>query len=46
VLISRAVLEMIGCIPKHFQRVGEFLEPDDMALTGISFAVFTGKSDW
>ena len=43
VLIFRAVLEMLGCIPKHFPRVGEFLEPDDKALTGFFFAVFRGK---
>ena len=43
VLISSAVLEMLGCIAKHFPRVGEFLEPDDKAFTGKSFAVFRGK---
>ena len=43
VLISRAVLEVLGSIPKHFPRVGEFLEPDDKALTGTSFAIFRGK---
>jgi hypothetical protein len=43
VLVSRAVLEMLGCIPRHFPRVGEFLEADDKALTGKSFAVFRGK---
>jgi hypothetical protein len=29
VLASKAVLGMLGCFPKHFPRVGEFLEPDD-----------------
>jgi hypothetical protein len=42
-LISRAVLEMLGYNPRHFPRVGEFLEADDKALTGKSFAVFRGK---
>jgi hypothetical protein len=28
VLVSRAVLEMLGCIPRHSPRVGEFLEAD------------------
>ena len=32
VLVSRAVLETLGCVPKHFPRVGEFLDPDDDAL--------------
>jgi hypothetical protein len=32
VLVSKAVLEMLGCIPKHFLMAGEFLEPDDKAL--------------
>ena len=27
VLVSKAVLEMLGCIPKHFPRVEEFLDP-------------------
>ena len=43
VLVSRAVLEMLGCIPRHFPRVGEFLEADDKAVTGKSFLVFRGK---
>ena len=34
VLVSRSVLEMLGCIPKHFPRVGEFLEPGNKALNG------------
>ena len=25
--VSMLVLEMLGCIPKHYPRVGEFLEP-------------------
>jgi hypothetical protein len=33
---------VLDCIPKHFPRVGEFLEPDDKALTGKSFAVWRG----
>ena len=39
VLVSRAVLETLGCIPKTFPRVGEFLEEGDLALTGKAFAV-------
>ena len=45
-LVSRAILEMLGCIPKHFPRVGEFLEPDDKALTGKSFAVNPNPTGW
>jgi hypothetical protein len=43
VLISRAVLEFLNCIPKQFLSVGEFLEPDVKALTGKSFAILRGK---
>jgi hypothetical protein len=43
VLVSRAVLEMLGCILRHSPRVGEFLEADYKALTGKSVAVFGGK---
>merc|ERR1711888_291913 len=39
VLVSRAVLETLGCIPKIFPRVGEFLEDGDLALTGKAFSV-------
>lgn len=39
VLVSRAVLETLGCIPKTFPRVGEFLEDGDLALTGKAFAI-------
>ena len=39
VLASRAVLETLGCIPKTFPRVGEFLEDGDLALTGRAFAI-------
>ena len=39
VLVSKAVLEILGSIPKHLPRVGEFLEPDDKASTGKSFSV-------
>ena len=39
VLVSRAVLETLGCIPKTFPRVGEFLKDGDLALTGKAFAV-------
>ena len=39
VLVSRAVLETLGCIPKTFPRVGEFLEDGDLALTGRAFAI-------
>jgi hypothetical protein len=43
VLVSREVLETLGCIPKEFPKVGQFLEHDDKALTGKSFAIFRGK---
>ena len=39
VLVSRSVLEMLGCIPKHFPRVGEFLEPGNKALNGKLFSI-------
>ena len=39
VLVSRAVLETLGCIPKTFPSVGEFLEEGNLALTGKAFAV-------
>ena len=32
--VSRSVLEKLGCIPKHFPRVGEFLDYEDKALSG------------
>ena len=46
VLVSRSVLEMLGCIPNHFPRVGEFLEPDDKALTGKLFAINPHPTGW
>ena len=33
------MLETLGCIPKTFPRVGEFLEDGDLALTGKAFAI-------
>jgi hypothetical protein len=39
ILVSKAVLETLGCIPKTFSQVGEFLTDDDAALTGRAFAV-------
>ena len=39
VLVSRAVLETLGCIQETFPRVGEFLKDGDLALTGRAFAV-------
>ena len=46
VLVSRSVLEMLGCIPNHFPRVGEFLEPDDKDLTGKLFAINPHPTGW
>jgi hypothetical protein len=31
ILVSKAVLETLGCIPKTFPQVGEFLTDDDAA---------------
>jgi hypothetical protein len=39
ILVSKAVLETLGCIPKTFPMVGQFLTNDDTALTGRAFAV-------
>jgi hypothetical protein len=39
ILVSKAVLETLGCIPKTFPQVGQFLTDDDAALTGRAFAV-------
>jgi hypothetical protein len=39
ILISRAVLETLGCIPKTFPQAGQFLTDDDDAITGRAFAV-------
>ena len=39
VLVSRTVLEKLGCIPKHFPRVGEFLDYEDKALTRNLFSI-------
>ena len=39
ILVSKAVLETLGSIPKNFPQVGEFLTDDDAALTGRAFAV-------
>jgi hypothetical protein len=39
ILVSKAVLETLGCIPKTFPLVGQFLANDDTALTGRAFAV-------
>jgi hypothetical protein len=39
ILVSKAVLETLGCIPKTFPQVGQFLTDDDPALTGRAFAV-------
>ena len=39
VLVSREVLETLGCIPTTFPRVGEFLKDGDAALTGKAFSV-------
>ena len=46
VLVSRSVLEMLGCIPKPFPRVGEFLEPNDTAMTGKPFAINPYPTGW
>jgi hypothetical protein len=39
ILVSRAILETLGCIPKTFPQVGQFLTDDEDALTGRAFAV-------
>jgi hypothetical protein len=39
ILVSKAILETLGCIPKPFPQVGQFLTDDDEALTGRAFAV-------
>jgi hypothetical protein len=39
ILVSKAILEKLGCIPKTFPQVGQFLADDDEALTGRAFAV-------
>jgi hypothetical protein len=39
------VLETLGCIPKTFPQVGEFLTDDDAALTGRAFAVNPDRAD-
>ena len=38
-LVSKAILETLGCIPKTFPQVGQFLTDDDESLTGRAFAV-------
>jgi hypothetical protein len=37
ILVSKEVLETLGCIPKTLHRVGEFLPDDDAAFTGRAF---------
>jgi hypothetical protein len=39
ILVSKAILETLGCIPKTFPQVGQFLTDDDEALTGRAFAI-------
>ena len=39
ILVSKAILETLGCIQKNFPQVGQFLTDDDDALTGRAFAV-------
>ena len=46
VLVSRAILETLGCIPKSFPRVGEFLKTGDQVLTGKAFAVNPNPTGW
>ena len=46
VLVSRSVLEKLGCIPKHFPRVGEFLDYEDKALTGKLFSINPYPTGW
>ena len=38
-LVSRFVLEKLVYIPKHFPRVGEFLDYEDKALSGKLFPI-------
>jgi hypothetical protein len=37
ILVSKAVLETLGCIPKTFPHFGQFLTNDDAAPTGRAF---------
>ena len=46
VLVSRSVLEKLGCIPKKFPRVGEFLYYEDKALTGKLFSINPYPTGW
>ena len=46
VLVSRSVLEKLGCIPKHFPRVGEFLDYEDKALTGKLSSINPYPTGW
>jgi hypothetical protein len=39
ILVSKAVLETLGCITKAFPQVGQFLTDDHATLTGRAFAV-------
>ena len=46
VLVSRSVLEKLGCIPKYFPRVGEFLDYENKALTGKLFSINPYPTGW
>ena len=46
VLVSRSVLEKLGCIPKHFHRLGEFLEYNDKALTRKLISINPYPTGW
>ena len=39
ILVSRAILQTLGCIPDTFPQVGQFLADDNAALTGRAFSV-------
>ena len=45
-MVSRSVLEKLGRIPKHFPRVGEFLDYEDKALTGKLFSINPYTTGW
>ena len=39
ILVSRTILQTLGCIPDTFPQVGQFLADDNAALTGRAFSV-------
>ena len=45
-MVSRSVLEKLGCIPKHIPRVGEFLDYKDNDLTWKLFSINPYPTGW